>query len=313
LDFHFPQCNMVGRGPKCLTMSHPLLITGAGGQLGSYLLRELVGQKTAVSAWTGSQSGERFGIRLRAIDLTHTDQVAAAFRELRPTAVLHAAAVSSVAACWQDPQLSHRVNVEGTCVLAKLAHEMKARLLLVSTDLVFDGEQPPYREDALPCPLSVYGQSKREAEREVLAFPEHTVARVSLLFGPGPGGRLSFFDQMLRALRDHQPLPLFVDEWRTPLALDTAARALVHLLRSDVAGLIHVGGPERLSRYDMGRRLAGHLRVDPSVLQAAPRAQMAGAEPRPRDVSLDSSQWRRLFPQHPWPGYEAALAEMGLT
>jgi dTDP-4-dehydrorhamnose reductase len=293
-------------------MSGRLLVTGAGGQLGSYLLREQARQQKAVMAWTGSRSGERFGIRLWPIDLTHTEHAARAFREWGPTAVLHAAAISSVAACQEDPQLAHRVNVEGTRLLAELAHAARARLVLVSTDLVFDGERPPYGEHAQPCPLSVYGRSKGEAERAVLTYPEHLVARVSLLFGPALGDRLSFFDQMLGALRERRLLPLFVDEWRTPLAFATAAHALLDLLGSDVTGLIHVGGPERLSRYEMGQRLADHLGLDASVLQAALRSQIAAPEPRPRDVSLDSSKWRYVFPDHAWPGYEAALAEMGV-
>jgi dTDP-4-dehydrorhamnose reductase len=293
-------------------MRHRLLITGAGGQLGSYLLRELARESAQVVAWSGSQPGERFGISLQPVDLACRDRIASAFREARPTAVLHAAAVSSVPACHQDPQHCHRVNVEGTRILAELAHEAKARLLLVSTDLVFDGQQAPYREDAPPCPLSVYGRTKCEAEQAVVAYPEHLVARVSLLFGPRLGGRASFFDHMLGALRDQRSLPLFVDEWRTPLALNAAARALVHLVRSSVTGIIHVGGTERLSRYEMGCRLADHLGVDDSVLQPVPRAQADAPEPRPRDVSLDSSSWRRFFPNDSWPGYEAALEEMGL-
>jgi dTDP-4-dehydrorhamnose reductase len=294
-------------------MTRRLLVTGAGGHLGTYLLRRAVQQGIEVLAWTGSQSEERFGIRLRPIDLAETDRVVHAFREARPAAVLHAAAVSSIAACHQDPNRARRINIEGTRLLAELAHEANARLLLVSTDLVFDGQRAPYDEHADPCPLSLYGQTKRAAEQAILAFAEQVVARVSLLFGPALASRSSFFDHLLSALRNRRPLPLFVDEWRTPLALSTAAQALIELLGSEVNGLVHIGGPERMSRHDMGQRLAAHLGVDASVLQAAERNQVAAPEPRPCDVSLDSAHWRRLFPHHPWPAYEAALTEMGLT
>src|SRR5207245_6393078 len=110
-----------------------------------------------------------------------------------------------------------------------------------------------------------------------------------LLFRPTLTGRPSFFDQMLGGLRKRRVVPLFTDEWRTPLGLCVAAQALLDLVTSDFTGLLHLGGPERLSRYDMGRRLATHLGLDPAVLQATERATTATPEPRPRAVSLDCS------------------------
>jgi dTDP-4-dehydrorhamnose reductase len=79
---------------------------------------------------------------------------------------------------------------------------------------------------------------------------------------------------------------------------------------SDFTGLIHLGGPERLSRLEMGQRLAAALGLDPSVIVPAARASFPAAEPRPRDVSLDSSRWRSLFPAQPWPDWDEALGEM---
>src|SRR5207302_4863142 len=125
-------------------------------------------------------------------------------------------------------------------VLAELAAQGGARLLFVSTDLVFDGEHAPYREGDRPAPLSVYGRSKAAAEAAVRAVPRGVVARVSLLFGPTVVGRPSFFDDQVAALRGRRPLTLFEDEWRTPLDYSTAARALLGVLHSDFLGVVHV-------------------------------------------------------------------------
>jgi dTDP-4-dehydrorhamnose reductase len=284
-----------------------LLLTGASGQLGAYLLRELAAAGMEVTAWSGARRGELFGVPLQPVDLADGDAIAAAFRQARPEAILHAAAVASVAECHRGPERARRVNVGGTAALAELAAAAGARLVLVSTDLVFDGERAPYREADSPAPLSVYGRSKADAEAAALAAPRAAVARVSLLFGRALTGRPTFFDQQADALRNGRPVRLFADEWRTPLHLATAARALVALTRADFAGVLHVGGPERLSRLEMGRRLARFLGADPGVIVPALRADAPAAEPRPRDVSLDSSLWRRLFPALPWPGWEEAL------
>jgi dTDP-4-dehydrorhamnose reductase len=272
-----------------------LLLTGASGQLGAWLascgLADLV--------WPGPRRG--------GVDLTDADAVRAAWTAARPDAVLHAAALARVADCQRDPELARRVNVNATATLVQLAERHGIRLVYVSTDMVFEGEAAPYREEAVPAPLSIYGRSKVEAECIVLAGRRNAVVRISLLFGPSRCGRPSFFDEQVQALRQGLPLTLFADEWRTPLDLDTAARSLAALARSDVVGVVHLGGRERLSRLEMGRRLAAVLGADGANIRTVRRADVPAPEPRPCDLSLDSSRWRSLFPSVPWPSYDEAL------
>jgi len=147
----------------------------------------------------------------------------------------------------------------------------------------------------------------------VRSAPRGLVVRVSLLFGPSVVGRPTFFDDQVTAARTGKAVALFMDEWRTPLSLKSAASALVALAQSEEAGILHLGGPERMSRLEMGERLAAFLRVDPSFIRAVRREESPSEESRPRDTSLDSSHWRALYPDHPWPSWEAALAEFFVT
>jgi dTDP-4-dehydrorhamnose reductase len=264
-----------------------------------------------VTAWSGSQEGDLFGTSLNKVDLKSPPQVEAAFERARPEFIIHSAAIARADVCFADKGLAEQVNVRGTRLLADLAAEHRVRLVYVSTDLVFDGQQGAYREGDAAIPLSVYGRSKLTAERSVLTIPRSAVARVSLLFGPSLTHRPSFFDQQCSALRAGRPLTLFSDEWRTPLSLATAARALVELADSPVTGVIHVGGAERLSRWEMGQKLAETIHGDPAVFVAGRQSDATLPEPRPRDVSLDSSRWRSLFPQHPWPKWDEAMVELG--
>jgi dTDP-4-dehydrorhamnose reductase len=286
-----------------------VLVTGASGQLGGYLLRELIGQGIDVVAWSGSRAGEFGGVPLRPVDLADADGVAATFREARPSIVFHAAAIASVAECFRDQARATRVNARGTAVLAELAAEARARLLFVSTDLVFDGEKGWYKETDTPSPLSVYGRTKVDAERAVQSVASSVIVRMSLMYGPTLVDRPSFFDQQVAAFRDRRPITLFDDEWRTPLDFPTAARALVAIGRGDCVGMIHVGGPERLSRLEMGQRLAIHMRADSSLIVPAQRNLTGLAERRPRDTSLDSSCWRERFPVQPRPVFDEAVAK----
>jgi dTDP-4-dehydrorhamnose reductase len=287
-----------------------VLLTGASGQLGGYFLRELAGQP--VIAWSGSRTGELFGVTLQPVDLADRDSAVTAFRESRPDVVVHAAAMAKVSECLRDPERARLVNARGTELLAELADEARCRLIYVSTDLVSDGERGGYREEDAPSPVSVYGRTKVDGERAVLAMPRGLVARVSLLFGPSIIGRPTFFDEQVAGARNGKPIALLSDEWRTPLSLMTAARAFVSLVRSDVTGILHLGGPERMSRLEMGQRLAAFLGVSAAWIQAMRRDEAATEEPRPRDVSLDSSRWRRSFPQVLYPKWEYALRDLSL-
>jgi dTDP-4-dehydrorhamnose reductase len=289
-----------------------LLLTGASGQLGSYLLRE--GRKSAVSvvAWSGHRVGALFDCPLRPVDLADPDVVRSAFREARPDVVVHAAALAGVAGCHREPGRAEQINARGSALLAELVERAKVRLVHVSTDMVFEGERGGYRENDTVAPLSVYGRTKAAAEQAVLACPRAVVARVSLLFGPSLVGRPTFFDAQVSALREGRPISLFHDEWRTPLSLRVAARGLLALAASDSVGVIHLGGPERLSRLEMGQRLASFLHRDPAAIVSVSRQSAPAAEPRPRDLSLDSSHWRGLYPHQEWPAWEDALSDLML-
>jgi len=286
-----------------------LLLTGAGGQLGHYLLRELRGGTMQTVAWSRAASGEAFGQPWVPVDLAADPlTVERAFHAAQPDVVIHTAAMTTVAACHADPELARRVNVEATERLVQLANSCRARFIFVSTDLVFDGEQGSYREVDTPTPKSVYGESKWDAERAVAKYADHVIARMSLLYGPALNGRQAFFDQQLATIRGTGTCTLFIDEWRTPLSFPAAAHNLLELARSTYTGILHLGGPERINRYEMGARMARAFGEDGSNLVVAQQADVEFPEPRPHDVSLDSARWRSLFPLAPWPKLEAAIS-----
>jgi dTDP-4-dehydrorhamnose reductase len=297
-----------------------ILVTGASGQLGSYLLRELARQGNhEVIAWSGTQTGERFGCKLQPIDMADLYTAGSCLFEVKPDAIIHAAALASIAQCYCEPKKAKVVNGYACFELADIqaawavmiVPRHMCRMVMVSTDLVFDGKHAPYREDSEARPKSVYGRTKEMGEGLALCYPDvpNVVARLSLLFGPSLNGKPNFFDQQVAALRTRQPLALFTDELRTPLDYATAARGLIELAESDYTGILHMGGPERLSRYEMGLKLANALDADPSVFVPTERNAVPSPEPRPRDTSLDSSRWRSLSKLQ-LPSFEVGLNEM---
>jgi dTDP-4-dehydrorhamnose reductase len=173
--------------------------------------------------------------------------------------------------------------------------------------MVFSGERARSSEDAPAEPLSVYGRTKLAGERAVLAAdPGAAVARVALVLGRGHGARGSASESVLWGLGAGRRVLLFSDEYRTPIDAESVADAVARLLgRDSAAGLFHLGGRERLSRYELGLRTVRALGLDANGIVRASRQDVTGPEARPGDVSLDSSRARRELGWEPRPIDEA--------
>ncbi len=271
-------------------------VTGASGQLGGVLVRQLVEAGEEVVALSGRRTVQIAGVRTSPIDITDHQAVRRILEQTRPSVVVHLAAVSSVGEALSDPKRARQVNVDATDALVALAGRVGARLICASTDLVFDGQAPPYDESSCPDPVNCYGRSKFQAEPAVLNYGRGVVVRPSLMFGLPVVPRQTTFCQQLVALRDGRTLRLFEDEFRTPLWFEDAARAIRAIGRSDFVGLMHLAGPERTSRLDMGVAMAVALGLPTDAIQAVTSSSMSFPEPRPADVSLDGSLFERTFP-----------------
>lgn len=250
-----------------------VLLTGASGFLGRYLAREL-GERG--HPWISAGRSPRDDLRL---DLDDPESPPRVVREARCDLVLHAAAMTSIAGCEAEPRRAERVN---HLAVEALAEEAGRRLVFVSTDLVFAGDEAPYSAAAPTRPLSTYGRTKADAEAAVQASGGRVI-RIPLLFGPSADGRRGASDMIRHAAG---AVRLFSNEVRTPLHAADAARGILDLaFDAGGASVLHVAGREAVSRLELGRRfvLAAGLGV---VLEEA-----ESTDPRrPRDVSL-LSDW----------------------
>lgn len=239
---------------------------------------------------------DRQGVSPRrvSIALTSAPSTERALDLVRPRCIVNCAALSRIGDCERDPPLARRLNVDAPAEIARWCAAHGARFVHVSTDLVFGGEPPRatgYRDDDPTDPRSTYGRTKRDGELAVLAANERAlVVRLPLLFGESFGRGLGASDGLVAAIERGDTPALFTDEWRTPLDVADAARTLVALALGEVRGVVHVAGPERLSRLELGLRVLrerGFADAERRV-RATTRAE-SGMGDRPRDVSMESS------------------------
>lgn len=280
--------------------SFTVLVTGASGQLGRWTLRELVRRDPGrIVAWSGRSTGNFEGIALEPVALEDRDAIRARLDAIRPDIVIHAAAMSAADDVRQNPERGRLVNEEGTRTLAEWCDDADARLIYTSTDLVFDGTKSYWTEEDTPAPLLEYGRTKARSEPLVTATKRGLVARIALLYGPTLTGRPSFWSGCLNALRMGEERTVFTDEFRTPLDYGSASEILCDLAldRQERSGVIHVGGPERMSRFDLVRRAAIALGFDESLIRPVLAAETPMPEPRPRDVSMSSEKLDAWLPE----------------
>ncbi len=276
-------------------MTPRAIITGAAGLIGQYLVK------------TASRWAPDWGIQelTRAeLELTETLKVEARIRELKPDILIHCAALSRTKACEQDPDLARRVNVEATAHLAQLCTEIP--FLFLSSGEVFDGKRGWYQEGDDATPINVYGQTKLEAERAVLQNHRHTVVRIVLTAGTSQNGDRSFVEDMCRTAKAGMDVTLYADEFRCPLPAGVIARAIWELVEREQPGLYHLGGRERLSRWEIGEiLLAWYPELYGRLIERSARHHVGA--PRPTDLSLRCDKIQGLL-SFRIPGFREWLA-----
>lgn len=267
-----------------------LLITGASGFLGWHACRlfardwEICG--TYLTHPIALERGDCY-----PLDLSDDKATQACWDTVKPSAVLHTAAVSKVNQCQQAPEKSFPVNVTGAVKLAERCAAAGVPFLLTSTDLVFDGTQPPYAETDPPSPIHHYGEQKAIAERQILeVYPQATICRLPLLYGAATPTASCFLQGFLEAIAAGKTLTLFTDEIRTPAEVTDVIQGLQLTLEQEITGILHLGGPASLNRHEFGLMMADAFRIPTNAMQPCLQSSVPLPAPRPKDVSLNSER-----------------------
>ncbi len=256
-----------------------LLVTGGSGYLGAGILKRAPTDWQIAATYFAHQIAGGNAAAFR-VDARDADAVNRLFDEFRPKVVIHTAARMT-----GEQMLA--VNADGSRNIAHAAARMDARLIHLSSDVIFDGEHAPYGERAVPDPISPYAESKARAEQAVIeAYPRAVIVRTSLIYGFNP------LDPRTRQTLNGEMPRLFTDEYRCPIFVDDLADVLLELAANDVVGVINVAGAQRLSRYEFGVKMAHAFGVAPRFTPAL-SASYPGR--RPRDCTLDVSLAQRIL------------------
>lgn len=264
-----------------------ILITGGSGLLGSKIATTAT--RKGNEAYSGYKEHEAIhGVPLE-LDICDRQSVIKAFDKIKPQTVVHAAALTNVDKCDEDPKLAWRVNVEGTKNILEASERHNAFFIYVSTDYVFSGEEGMYKETDRPVPINNYGLTKLEAERMVKdPHLEWCIARPSVIYGSTPAaGKVNFALWILNNLKQGKPVKIITDQWVSPTLNTNFAEMILEVMERRLVGLYHLAGATPLNRYEFASLIAEKFQYDKTLIIPVKSDKMNWLAKRPRNTSLN--------------------------
>lgn len=274
-----------------------LAITGAGGLLGSALLKKAEGHEV-YSLYNRHLPSSGVPIN---VDLQDQSQTIATLQRIKPDAIIHTAAVTDVDRCEKERDLANAVNHETTKSIASCARDLGAFVAYVSTDYVFDGKRGMYNENDEPMPVNFYGLTKLRGELAVKELAaEYLIARTSVIYGSTPSsGKVNFALWVLNALKESKEVTVTSDQFVSPTLNTNLAEMIMECLERRLTGTFHLAGATRLSRVDFATEICRVWSLNPSLIKPVEMSEMKWYAKRPKDSSLDVTKAASILRRGP--------------
>lgn len=293
-----------------------ILITGSNGLLGQKLVAALRNDPQ-VELWATSRGEDRtadpLGERYRSLDITDQGRVDAVIDEARPDVIIHGAAMTNVDACELKPADCRLHNVTATSYLLEAAKRQGSHFIHLSTDFVFDGAKGPYKEDDEPAPVSIYGQSKLEAEQLVqqVGLERWAIARTILVYGTVKGlSRSNVVLWAKKALEEGTRINVVNDQWRMPTLAEDLADGCIRIAKQGATGIYHLSGPDGMTILELVQRVGAFFHLPTHYVSpiASSRLDQPAKRPPRTGFILDKARQQLGYAPH---GLEAGLDILG--
>lgn len=263
-------------------MKKKLLIIGASGVLGSRLYNDTIKKKWNVMGTYCSHECEG----LFCLDVRDKGSLEKAFNLFRPEYVVMAGGITDVDLCTLKPKLAEDVNIKGTSNLVKKIKEYGSRLVYISTDYIFDGENGPYKEEDNPNPVNIYGATKLEAEDIARSgLKDFLIVRTSQLYGID-NARKNFAVKIIDNMLNNKKVYAADDFYSTPTYAGFLSEIIIKLIEKKAIGVYHGAGTEFMDRYDYVNKIADVFKLDKDLIQRVKLENLKLKAKRPKKGGL---------------------------
>jgi dTDP-4-dehydrorhamnose reductase len=285
-----------------------VLVTGAAGLLGQHLVKELLKSAEVLAIDKNENPFEESeGLRYLQADLIEITKIQDDVTAFAPRIIFNCAAYTDVDGCESNKPLADQLNVGLVENLIKLPHD---KFVHFSTDYVFDGQRGPYGESDPVKPLGYYGQTKLRSENILQKSGKpYLIIRSNVLYGHAKNIRPNFLTWLIDNLRQNQKVRLVTDQFNNPISAANLATASIEAASSEITGILHIAGADYFSRYDIGKIVARHFKLNQRLIEPITTYQLQQIAPRPHLGGLKIDKAKRLL-KTPLMGLEESLVCM---
>ncbi len=281
------------------------LVVGAAGQIGGAIYKSLVEKDHDVVGTWYTQPARG----MRKLDINERSRLFKLVKEVSPDVIYACAALTNVDRCEGDPKESFRVNVVGLANLVEAANRSGAKIVLLSSDYIFDGDNGPYDVHDLPNPLNVYGYHKLLTEQHVATCADDfLIVRTTIFYGWEVIGK-NFIARLIHKLSQGQKVKVPSDQIGTPTYNRNFARALLELVGKRQKGVFHLAGSTIVDRYGFAVKAAQIFGLDARLIHAVESRELKQKARRPLKAGLKLDKTREILSTKLL-GYEEGLRQM---
>lgn len=283
-----------------------LLITGSNGLLGQKLVKQcMANQIDFLATSKGNNRNSNCPEDYYAdLDITNRKKIEELFQSFMPTHVIHTAAITNVDYCELNASECDLVNVRSVEYLFSEAVKINAHFQLLSTDFVFDGSTGNYKETDVPNPLSIYANSKVQAEK-ILQNSKSlnwSIVRTIIVYGTGENlSRSNLVCWAKDALAKGNDMSVINDQFRAPTWADDLAWACLRICELNQTGVFHVSGPETMSIFEIVQRIANYYNFSLDHVKVVSSSILNQPAKRPPRTGFDLTKARKILGYSPKP------------
>jgi len=230
------------------------------------------------------------------LDITNKAQTCSKIADLKPDVIIHTAAMTDIDTCEKDKFKAWLTNTGASFHLATICEDMNIRLIYVSTDYVFSGENSPYYEKDMPHPINFYAETKLMAEKMIKrVLDNRVIIRITILYGYNDeSDKDKFVSSVIRKLRNKSKV--YADNVRIkyPILIDDVAEGIKHLLNTDLTGIVHFSHNEGITRYKWALKIADVFRLPKDYIEIRNEQFGNGRPERPYCVELLNTRLKDL-------------------
>ena len=265
-----------------------ILITGASGFLGKKLFDKLSKKYNIYGTYSSNKKSGEF----LYLDITDMALIVNIIKRTNPKVIIHTSALCDADFCEKNRELAYNINVQGTQNIINICKQNDIKLVFLSSDYVYDGDNPPYTEESIARPVNYYGETKLICEKLIKEkLKDYIILRPTILYGfNDEEDKDTFVGKVIKKLRTGKEVSVDNDVMKYPLIIDDLVNFIDILLKEDAKGSFNIGSEEGFTRYGWAKKIAEIFNLDSKLIKSEKTENIAK---KPNNVLYDLSKLKR--------------------